>query len=87
MQWIRDKNEEVRCSAEGHIIHVFADRMSSRSLGWSKTGADKMSRFRIYEKNGGNMLELVRFQKEKLPVAAVKRSYIAATRCLWQKET
>jgi len=70
MQWVRDKNEEVRCSAEGHISHVFADRMSSRPLGWSKAGADKMSRLWIYEKNGGSMLELVRFQKEKLPMAA-----------------
>jgi len=70
MQWVRDKNGEVRCSAEGHISHVFADRMSSRPLGWSRTGADKMSRLRIYKKNGGNMLELVRYQKEELPVAA-----------------
>lgn len=69
MQWVKDKNEEVRCSAEGHISHVFADRMSSRPLGWSKTGADKMSRLRIYEKNGGSMLELVRFQREKQPMA------------------
>lgn len=49
---------------------MFADRMSSRPLGWSKTGADKMARLRIYEKNGGNMLELVRFQKKELPLAA-----------------
>ena len=33
MQWVRDKNEEVRCSAEGHISHAFVDRMSSRPLG------------------------------------------------------
>ncbi|MDD6202199.1 MAG: ISLre2 family transposase [Lachnospiraceae bacterium] len=70
MQCVRDKNKEVQCSAEGHISHVFADRMSSRPLGWSRIGVDKMSRLRIYEKNGGNMLELVRFQKEELPLAA-----------------
>lgn len=70
MQWIRDKNEGVRCSAEGHISHVFADRMSSRSLGWSRKGADKMSRLRIYEKNGEDMLKLVRYQKRSLPMAA-----------------
>ena len=29
-----------------------------------------MSRLRIYEKDGGSMLELVRFQREKLPMAA-----------------
>ena len=70
MQWVKDKNEEVECSAEGHISHVFADRMSSRPLGWSRVGADKMSRLRIYEKNGGDMLELVRFQRKELPMAA-----------------
>ena len=70
MQWVRDKNKEVECSAEGHISHVFADRMSSRPLGWCRTGADKMSRLRIYERNGGSMLELVRYQKEALPKAS-----------------
>lgn len=70
MQRVRDKNEEIKCSAEGHISHVFADRMSSRPLGWSRNGADKMSRLRIYEKNGGEMLKLVRYQKKALPMAS-----------------
>lgn len=70
MQWVRDKNKEVECSAEGHISHVYADRMSSRPLGWSRIGADKMARLRVYERNEGNMLELVRFQKKELPMAA-----------------
>lgn len=70
MQWVKDKNKEVKCSAEGHISHIYAARMSSRPLGWSKKGADKMSRLRIYQKNGGNMLELVRYQKKELPMAA-----------------
>ena len=64
MQWVKDKNKEVECSAEGHVSHVFADRMSSRPLGWSRTGADRMSRLRIYERNGGSMLDLVRYQKK-----------------------
>lgn len=70
MQWVKDKNKEIECSAEGHVSHILADRMSSRPLGWSKTGADKMSRLRIYERNGESMLELVRFQKKELPLAA-----------------
>lgn len=42
------KEEEWElCSAEGHVSHIFADRMSSRPLGRSKTGADKMSRLQI----------------------------------------
>ena len=32
------------CSAEGHISHVYADRMSSRPRTWSDDGIDKMSR-------------------------------------------
>lgn len=70
MRWIRDKNENIECSAEGHVSHVLSARMSSRPLGWSKVGADKMSRLRIYEANGGDMLELVRYQKRILPKAA-----------------
>ena len=67
---LKEKENYCGCSAEGHISHVFSDRMSSRPLGWSRVGADKMSRLRIYRQNKGNMLELVRYQKEKLPKAA-----------------
>lgn len=58
---MKSRDTNVRCSAEGHVSHVYADRMSSRPLGWCKTGADKMSRLRVYRQNQGNMLELVRF--------------------------
>jgi hypothetical protein len=44
--------------------------MSSRPMGWSRTGTDKMAHLRAYYYNGGNMLELVRKQREKLPKAA-----------------
>ena len=67
---MKSKDRNVRCSAEGHVSHVYADRMSSRPLGWSRTGADKMSRLRIYRENQGNMLELVRFQKKERKQAA-----------------
>lgn len=66
MLTMNSKDTNVRCSAEGHVSHVYADRMSSRPLGWCKTGADKMSRLRIYRQNQGDMLELVRFQKKEL---------------------
>lgn len=69
MQSMTNKDENIRCSAEGHVSHIYADRMSSRPLGWSRTGADRMSRLRIYWMNGGDMLSLVRYQKRKLPVA------------------
>ena len=57
-------------STEGHVSHLLSSRMSSRPMGWSRTGASKMAQLRAYYVNGGNMLELVRFQKRELPVAA-----------------
>lgn len=45
------------CSAEGHISHVYADRMSSRPRVWSDDGIDKMSRLRTFKSNGGNVYE------------------------------
>ena len=32
------------CSAEGHVSHVLAARMTSRPMGWSKRGAGQMGR-------------------------------------------
>lgn len=56
-------------STEGHVSHVLSSRMSSRPMGWSIVGATKMSRLRAYELNGGNMLELVRYQKKDISQA------------------
>ncbi len=67
---MKSKDPNVCCSAEDHVSHVYAERMSSRPLGWCRTGADKMSRFRIYKQNQGNMLELVRYQKKELKQVA-----------------
>jgi hypothetical protein len=61
---MRKANGIVGSSTEGHVSHVLADRMSSRPLGWCKTGADRMGKLRAYYWNGGDMLELVRYQKE-----------------------
>lgn len=65
----QDGSDIKGCSAEGHVSHIYSSRMSSRPLGWSKNGADKMSRLRIYYYNGEDMLDLVRMQKEKMAVA------------------
>ena len=55
------------CSAEGHISSVLSDRLSSRPKGWSKTGADRMSKLRCYERNYGRnkIIELVKYSREK----------------------
>lgn len=57
--------EIVGCSAEGHVSHVFSERLSSRPKGWSKTGADQMAQLRVYKRNGGKIYDLVMAQKKK----------------------
>lgn len=88
MEQAENPNVNLQCSAEGHISHIFADRMSSRPLGWSKIGVDKMSRLRIYSFNGGNMLELVRYQKKALKkvVGADERIYSAKDILKWERK-
>lgn len=79
---IKGRDGNTGCSAEGHVSHVYADRMSSRPLGWSRRGADKMARLRIYWMNGGDMLELVRCQKRKEPAAGVQEVIYSASEML-----
>lgn len=52
-------------STEGHVSHVLSERMSSRPMGWSETGATKMAQLRAYDLNDGDMLKLVRYQKKE----------------------
>lgn len=55
------------CSAEGHVSSVYSERMSSRPMGWSETGADRMCRLRCFIRNhgSGKVLELVNYRREK----------------------
>ena len=62
---LRHQNRGKKSSTEGHVSHVLSNRMSSRPMGWSITGSTKMAKLRAYELNGGDMLELVRYQKKR----------------------
>lgn len=53
------------CHAEGQVSHVLSSRMSSRPMGWSRAGADQMSKLRAYHMNGGKIIDLLRYQEEK----------------------
>ncbi len=39
-------------------------------MGWSREGADKIAHLRAYQANHGDMLDLVRMEKEDLSKAA-----------------
>lgn len=53
------------CSAEGHVSHIYSDRLSSRPLGWSREGVDQMARLRVFAANGGNIFELALKKKQE----------------------
>ena len=55
------------CSAEGHVSNVLSDRMSSRPMGWSETGCDRMCKLRCYVRNNGRskVVDLVKYRREK----------------------
>lgn len=55
------------CSAESHVSHVLSDRLSSRPMGWSKRGADRMSKLRCYERNYGRekIIDLVQYSRKQ----------------------
>ena len=63
----RIKKEEgvMGSNTENHISHVLSARMSSRPMGWSKEGADKVSQLRIYWKNSGEINEQLHGQMEE----------------------
>lgn len=56
----------IGCSAEGHVSSVYSERMSSRPMGWSETGSDRMCRLRCRVRNDGRgkILDLVRYRRE-----------------------
>ena len=87
----RIKKEEgvIGSSTESHISHVLSARMSSRPMGWSREGADKLSQIRIYWKNDRDMLKLVEVQKEeKEEEIQEEEKYLSASELLaWEKKT
>lgn len=51
------KHPHVSCSAEGHVSHVLASRMSSRPMAWSIRGADSMASMRAVQANKESVSE------------------------------
>ena len=86
----RVKNEEgiAGSSTESHISHVLSSRLSSRPKGWCREGLDKMTQLRVYWKNGGSLLELVKYQKEeKTTEKTEEEKYSSATEMVtWEKK-
>ncbi len=80
------KNGVKGSSTESHVSHILSERMSSRPMGWSKEGMTKMAELRAYYYNKGDMLELVRYQKEELAMAAGSEAVIYSSSRMWREE-
>jgi hypothetical protein len=82
-------------STEGHVSSVLSDRMSSRPMGWSEAGSDRMCKLRCYIRNYGEdkVIDLVKARRlkkceeeyaatgtEDIVLTAPKRSFSKAQR-------
>ena len=52
-----------KCCAEAQVSHVLSERLSSRPMGWSEHGCDNISKLRAFKRNGGKVIDLLRYQK------------------------
>ena len=73
-----DGERIIGCSAEGHNSHILASRMSSRPMGWSKDGADKMARLRAFKANNGKVIDFLKLQKEEKALYTVTKKLMKA---------
>lgn len=69
----------IGCSAEGHNSHILAARMSSRPMGWSKDGADKMARLRAFKANDGKVIDFIKAQKKEEKLYTITKKIMKAT--------
>ena len=85
---LRKKDEVIGCSAEGHVYHVLSSRMSTQAMGWNRQGGCQMAHLREYYYNGGDMMDIARYQQEKLPLAAgAEEIVLSATQMLQSERT
>lgn len=62
------KHPHVGCSAEAHVSHILAARLSSRPMAWSTRGAEKMASMRAVRANGESVNEHYLAMKPQSPV-------------------
>ena len=60
------KNKELLhgCSAEGHVSHIYSDRMSSRPMGWKTENVNNMSKLRLLKEDKITVKEILNKQEK-----------------------
>ena len=62
------KNPHIGCSAEGHVSHILAARLSSRPMAWNLQGAEKMASMRVAKANGESISKQYLETKTSTPI-------------------
>jgi len=52
------------CSAEGHVSHIYSDRMSSRPMGWKSENVNNMSRLRLLKEDNISVKTILKKQEK-----------------------
>jgi len=78
---IRKKENKriIGCSAEGHNSHILAARMSSRPMGWSTDGAEKMARLRAFKANKGIVFDFIKAQEQEAKLYNITKKLLKQT--------
>ena len=69
----RNKKELHGCSAEGHVSHIYSDRMSSRPMGWSTTNINNISRLRTAKEDNISTEEILNNNKKVIELKEIQK--------------
>ena len=69
----RNKKELHGCSGEGHISHIYSDRMSSRPMGWSTTNVNNMSKLRTSKEDNISTKEILENSKKVIEFKEIQK--------------
>jgi len=72
-EFIKHKEtHKLGCSAEGHVSHIMASKMSSRPKGWSISGLEAITKLRIFIENSGTrskIEEILKTENKRIAIA------------------
>ena len=61
------------CSAEGHVSHIYSDRMSSRPMGWKTENVNNMSKLRLLREDKIEVKEILKNQGKVIEFKEIKK--------------
>lgn len=69
----RNKKVLHGCSAEGHVSHIYSDRMSSRPMGWKTENVNNMSKLRLLREDKIEVKEILKDQGKVVEFKEIKK--------------